>query len=360
VRIALNLHFVRPGVSGGGETYAVELVRALARIDRDNEYLLLCNRDHVTLDLPDQANFRVVASRVGAAIRPLRYAWEQIVTPLQLAQQGVAIVHSLSYVAPLLARAPQIVTIPDANWEDLEILSTFKRRVLGFFVHRSAVRATTIITGTQASAAAIRRHLPATADRTQVVPLGGDHICVRPAPAPVDLPTRYVLALSGSFAHKNTARLIDAFQRISDRVPHSLVIAGNVPDPAQASRHYCGSRVVHTGYVSRAQLAGLYAGAELFAFPSWHEGFGLPLIEAQRFGTPVAAAAIPALAEIADGTAELFDPLSVDAIANALLATLTNPGRLAELKAAAHANAMRYSWAATARATLGLYRRVAA
>jgi glycosyltransferase involved in cell wall biosynthesis len=360
VRIALNLQFVRPGVSGGGETYAVELVRALAAIDRDNEYLLLCNRDHTALDLPGQANFRVLPSAVGAEVRPVRYAWEQIVTPLHLAQRSVAIVHSLSYVAPVLAGAPQIVTIPDANWEDLEILSAFKRRVLGFFVRQSASRATTILTGTHASAAALRRHLPAIADRIEVVPLGSDHVCVHAAPPPIDLPRRYVLALSGSFAHKNTARLIAAFQRISDRVPHSLVIVGTVPHPSRAVRTACGPRIVYTGYVTRAELAGLYAGAELFAFPSWHEGFGLPLVEAQRCGTPVAAAAIPALAEIAAGSAELFDPLSVDAIANALLAVLTTPARLAGLAAASRDNALRYSWAATARTTLGIYERVAA
>jgi glycosyltransferase involved in cell wall biosynthesis len=359
VRIALNLQFVRPGVTGGGETYAVELARALAALDRDNEYLLLCNRDHATLDLPRQENFRVLASPIGAAVRPVRYAWEQVATPLVLARRNVAIVHSLSYVAPLLAGAAQVVTIPDANWEDLDILPAFKRRVLGFFVRGSAARATTILTGTQAAAAALRRHLPEIGDRIEIVPLGGDHMCVRTAPPPVAMPRRYVLALSGSFAHKNTGRLTEAFQRIADRVPHSLVIVGNVPDE-HAPRSACGSRIVYTGYVTRAELASLYAGAELFAFPSWHEGFGLPLVEAQRCGTPVAAAAIPALAEIAAGSAALFDPFSVDAIERALLAVLTSPGRLAELGAASRANALRYSWATTARRTLEIYQRIAA
>ena len=107
-------------------------------------------------------------------------------------------------------------------------------------------------------------------------------------------------------------------------------------------------------------LDQLYRRATVLLMASEGEGFGLPLVEAQRCGTPVAAAAIPALAEIAAGSAALFDPFSVDAIERALLAVLTSPGRLAELGSASRANALRYSWATTARRTLEIYQRIAA
>jgi glycosyltransferase involved in cell wall biosynthesis len=112
--------------------------------------------------------------------------------------------------------------------------------------------------------------------------------------------------------------------------------------------------------VSDQDLASLFAQADLFIFPSWHEGFGLPLLEAQRFGTPVAAAAIPALEEIANGSAVMFDPLSIDAMAAAVLEVLSTPARHAELAVAARRNAAAYTWEATARATLAIYEQVAA
>lgn len=360
--IALNLHFLRPGVTGGGETYAVELVRALAALDRRNDYLLVCNRGGSQLDLPAQENFRMIASPVSASVRSLRYAWEQLVMPAQLRGRRLHLVHSMGYVSPILAPLKQIVTIPDANWKELDAISSAKRCALGFFVRQSAKAANIILTGTHAAAATLAKYLPACRERIEVIPLGADHL---PMPGQGELPGisyPYLLALSGSLNHKNIPRLVAAFARIAGKIPHTLVVAGHLPPDVKASLSHSrlGSRLNFTGYVSDEMLAALFAGADLFVFPSWHEGFGLPLLEAQRFGTPVIAAEIPALVEIADGSAEFFDPFSTDAIATAILAVLTAPERKAMLAEAARRNAGRYTWEATARATLQIYEEVAA
>ena len=363
IQIALNLHFVRPGVTGGGETYAIELVRAIAALDRRNRYLLLCNRDRDRLDLPDQENFRVISSPVSASVQPFRYAWEQLVMPAQLRGRGLDLVHSMGYVSPVLAPVKQIVTIPDANWKDLDAMSLTKRRILGFFVRRSAAAASVIITGTAAAAATLARHLPADRGRIEVVPLGADHLRMAPLTAgPPEIDRPYLLALSSYSSHKNIPRLLQAFARIAHEVPHTLVIAGhsNAELRAAVADIGLGPRIQCTGNVSERTLASLFAAAELFAFPSWHEGFGLPLLEAQRYGTPVAASGIPALIEIANGTAEFFDPFSTESIASAILRVLKTPERRAALAEAARRNAARYTWEATARATLEIYAEVAA
>lgn len=360
MRIALNLHFLRPQVTGGGETYAIELLRALAAIDDYNEYHLLCNRAFTKLDLPEQENFRITSSPVSASLRPVRYAWEQVVMPTQLKRLRPDVVHSLGYVAPVLSRLTQVVTIPDANWEELQTLSFPKRRALGFFVRRSAMVAEVIVTGTRAASAALSRYLPADRGRIIVVPLGADHL-----PEPVAQDSKfsdpYLLALSSSLDHKNIPRLVEAFARVAPQIPHSLVIAGHAPTEIRGAITNMGldNRVQCSGYVNNQTLASLYAGADLFMFPSWHEGFGLPLLEAQRFGTPVAAARIAALVEIASGTAELFDPFSIDSIASAVLSVLQAPQRRKTLAEAARQNAARYTWAATARAMLKVYEELA-
>jgi glycosyltransferase involved in cell wall biosynthesis len=203
-------------------------------------------------------------------------------------------------------------------------------------------------------------HLPRRHGRIVVVPLGADHLASssdRAGSSGIDGP--YLLTLSGIQHHKNIPRLIQAFHRIADRVPHKLVIAGIVPPDvvSAVSETKLGTRLQWTGYVSDERLASLFAGAALFVFPSWHEGFGLPLLEAQRFGTPVAAASIPALVEIANGTAELFDPFSDESIAAAILRVVQKQQALAE---AGRRNAAAYTWEAAARATLGIYEEVVA
>jgi glycosyltransferase involved in cell wall biosynthesis len=361
LRIALNLHFLRPEVTGGGETYAVELVRALAEIDRTNEYMLFCNSGHHRLRLPQQENFKVITSQVSASIRPLRYAWEQLVMPVQLRTHEPNLVHSMGYVCPLLSRLKQVVTVPDANWKDLGTMSPAKREALGFFVRRSAAAAEVVITGTRSAATTLERHLPSRHGRILVVPLGADHLPTPVSAQVAGLAPPYVLGLSGSLIHKNIPRLIQAFERIAHEVPHQLVIAGNLPKEVRmiVSASSAVGRITLTGYVSDEKLASLYAGADLFVFPSWHEGFGLPLIEAQHVGTPVAAAAIPALVEISDGSSELFEPFSIDSMTAAMLRVLKSPARRADLAAAARANAARYTWQATARATIEIYEAVA-
>ena len=102
----------------------------------------------------------------------------------------------------------------------------------------------------------------------------------------------------------------------------------------------------------------LSAHADLFVFPSLYEGFGLPVLEAQRAGTAVACSSVASLPEVAGDGAEFFDPLSVDEIAQALLRCLRDPARRAALVEHGHKNVARFSWAQTAAATLGCYRQV--
>jgi glycosyltransferase involved in cell wall biosynthesis len=338
------------------------LTRALARLDSTNQYFVYCNRGHRQLALPEQQNFRVFASPIDASVRPLRYAWEQLVMPLQLRTRGLDLVHSMGYVSPIRSRLPQVVTIPDANWKELDTIPSAKRRALGYFVERSAAGAATIITGTHAAATNLAMHLSLQADRFAVIPLGADHLPVAARGQGPRHEVPYLLALSGSPLHKNIPRLIQAYERIAGDVPHELLIAGILPEALRpvVSGSRVGSRIRATGFVDDEALAALYANADLFVFPSWHEGFGLPLLEAQRFATPVAAAGIPALVEIANGSAELFDPWSVESMAAGMLRVLASPARLAALVDAGRRNVARFTWETTARETLAVYEKLAA
>jgi glycosyltransferase involved in cell wall biosynthesis len=110
------------------------------------------------------------------------------------------------------------------------------------------------------------------------------------------------------------------------------------------------------GYVPDEELARLYRGASCFVYPSLYEGFGIPVLEAMRCGAPVVTSAGTVMEEIADGAAELVDPLDPAEIAAGIERARA---RRAELVAAGLERAGRYTWAAAAEATVAVYRELA-
>ena len=113
-----------------------------------------------------------------------------------------------------------------------------------------------------------------------------------------------------------------------------------------------------TGWISDADLEGLYALAACCAYPSLHEGFGLPVLEAMARGVPVACSNATSLPEVAGDAAELFDPLDVDAIAAALGRLLHDRERAASLVDRGHARAASFTWERCAAGVLASYERV--
>jgi glycosyltransferase involved in cell wall biosynthesis len=162
---------------------------------------------------------------------------------------------------------------------------------------------------------------------------------------------------------KNQVRLVRAYRQLAPDVPHALVLAG--PDgwgteelDAELRRPGPG-RIVRVGLMDAADLDALYREADAVAYVSRYEGFGLPVIEAMARGVPVLASTAPAVAETAGDAAVLVDPDDVAAIAEGLATVLTDDARRADLTARGTARAARYTWEATARATLDAYREVA-
>ena len=109
------------------------------------------------------------------------------------------------------------------------------------------------------------------------------------------------------------------------------------------------------GWISAAELEGLYAAASCFVFPSLAEGFGLPVLEAMARGVPVACSARGSLAEVAGDAALLFDPESEPAIADAIKTLLGDPALRERLRQAGRAQAARFTWSQTAEGTLASY-----
>ena len=372
MKIALNLLYLIPGVVGGTETYARSLITALARLDEDHEYTVYVNRESADLDITPAKNFRRVVCPIVAMRRIYRYGWEQAVLPIQLRQSNPDVVHSLGYVGPIASGRPQVVSVHDVNYLGHSGRRTpVGRRAFQYFVEKTVKRASHVITISNFSRGEIMRHLRVPAAKVSVV------YCAAREAAPMqaiaassksevvrDVTQPFMLAFSSLSAHKNIARLIAAFAKISTQVPHSLVLIGHMPEKSAAIRaelERAGDHRIHfTGFIPDDVVDALMRRASLFVFPSLYEGFGLPILDAQQAGVPIACSNVAALPEVAGDGAILFDPLSVDDMAAKLRRALLDTGLRESLVEKGRTNEKKFSWNKAARETMDIYRAVVA
>lgn len=169
------------------------------------------------------------------------------------------------------------------------------------------------------------------------------------------LPEHFILFVGNCNPRKNLQRLIAAYDQAREdgKIPHQLIIAGEQgwkfsrEKALSAIRHQEDVRFI--GFVPDADIAALYTAADLFAFPSLYEGFGMPILEAQACGTPVLASDCSSLPEVGGDGAVYADPYSEEDICQKILDVLQNPNLQNRLKEAGRQNVARYSWAASAK-----------
>lgn len=172
----------------------------------------------------------------------------------------------------------------------------------------------------------------------------------------------YILYVGTLEPRKNLVRLIQAFDRLkkTEKIPHQLVLAGgkgwNSEDIfAHAERT---ADVLTIGYVSNAEKNALYQNAELFAFPSLYEGFGIPPLEAMHFGCPVSCADAASLPEVVGDAAELVDPMEVESIAAGMLRVLTDTAHRTDLVQKGYTQTKKFTWEDSANKLMQICREV--
>jgi glycosyltransferase involved in cell wall biosynthesis len=374
MRIGINLLYLIPGRSGGTETYARALLHSLAALDQQNEYFVFFNKKSSGIPLPAASNFHRYDCSVAAIHQVFRYAWEQLVLPFHLKRLKIDVVHSLGYVMPLLAPCISLVSIPDMNMNAISEYFPLHKRILlnalNFVCFQSARRARRVITISNFSKQEIVNGIGIKPEKVIVTHLGPrlrthniPEVEWQGVKAIYGLPDRYIVAIGGTSKHKNIARLITAFRTLTASYPHALVIPGHVPSdvdaPAEMAKAELMGRLLCLGYVPEEHLDLIFAHADLFVLPSLYEGFGLPVLEAQQAGTPVACSAAGSLPEVAGQAAVYFDPLSTDSIAAAIRKCLDDPTLLKSLRELGRENVKRFDWQKTAQLTLETYRQAA-
>ena len=297
--------------------------------------------------------------------RPLLYeTWHRFRMPtIKSAVGSVNVIHATTLAIPPKT-SPLVVTIHDLAF--LTYPDYFTRRGLRFFTRglELAIKEADVVL---CSSDATRRHCLEqgfSSDRLRHVPLGVDQ--PRAADADVErvrndygLTRRYVMWTGTVEPRKNLAGLIRAFGHLDADLDLVLVGPTGWNEDLEGLVSRGGDRIKPLGFVDKAGLTALYAGALVFCYPSHMEGFGFPVLEAMAQGTPVVTSRGTSTEELAGDAAVLVDPRDPQSIAEGMRAVIEDERLSEKLAAAGRARAAEYSWERTARLVADVYREVA-
>jgi glycosyltransferase involved in cell wall biosynthesis len=372
--IGLNALFLEPDRVGGTETYVRQLVPELARAAPDHAFVLYLAREAAATDWDLPGNVRIAATPVSSVSRVQRLGWELTGLAVQARRDGVDLLHSLGTTSPLASPMPRVVTVHDLIYEHYpEAFPGVRTPVLRNLVPRMLRRATRVIADSEATRRDVVGLYGVDRELADVVHLGpgrppialsADECRSLRAAAAVEQP--YVLSVATSQPHKNLRRLVEAFARVREVHPGSRLVLVGGAGQAQAelavaaTLYGVGDAVTFTGWIDDRTLDAVYAGAELFVYPSLCEGFGLPLLEAMQRGVPVLSSRATSLPEVGGDAVEYVDARDVGELAAVLHRLLDDPSRRAALVAAGTRQLARFSWRRAADATLASYERALA
>ncbi|HEY8478157.1 MAG TPA: glycosyltransferase family 1 protein [Chloroflexota bacterium] len=348
---------------GGIGRYTAELCRALPRLGVE-VHVLQAGRS----GLAD------ATALPGAGRLPGLLTVGQVEIARAVRRHRLALVHDPTGVAPLLLvrGARRVATVHDVIPYVLpETSTTLDRWVYRYWLPRVVRALDAVITVSRHSKADIQRFLRVDPARVHVVP-EGVHPRYRPVAREAALATLarygirapYILFVGSVEERKNLPRLLEAYAALRAwSTRWTLVVVGarqwrSSPAFETVRRLGLGPHVRFTGFVPEDDLPALYAGADLFVFPSLYEGFGLPVLEAMACGTPVVASNAASLPEVAGDAALLVDPRAVDALGAAMRRVLTDEGLARALRARGLERARAFTWDRAARLTLAVYQEV--
>lgn len=353
----------------GVARYLEGLIAGLDNVGGVDLHLAVQERDADSLHTlaPDATVHAIPARFTG---RGLRLLWEQFGLPRLARSTGADVVHSPHYTFPVLRRGPRVVTVHDATFfSDPEVHGTLKRYFFRFWIRAAWRSRGSVIADSHATAAEVERFVGPARASVSVAHLGVDLERFQPPSPEAIAAFRDAHAVAGDWfaflgtiePRKNVGALLDAYETVraslGDAAPPLLISGGRGWDTEALARldALTPESGVHVlGYLPLEELPALLGGATAVMYPSFGEGFGLPVLEAMACGATVITTDKLAIPEVG-GEAVEYAGTDAPSIAAAMLASLASPARREELSTHALARAATFSWDATARAHVAAY-----
>ncbi|MCC6263880.1 MAG: glycosyltransferase family 4 protein [Bryobacterales bacterium] len=366
MRIAIDAHAIGNRQTGN-EVYVRSLLRHFVELEPRNDYLAYVSSKISASDVPGAVKTRRVASN------PFVRLGHQLGSHLR--EDRPDLVH-VQYTAPLRCPVPIVVTVHDVSFlKHPDFFSPFRQKQLALTVAHTVQRAARIITCSEFSRQAIAAAYNLDPETIRVA-----HNAAAPGFHPADghrakaivrerygISAPFLLCVGNLQRRKNQLGLIQAYESLIQAHPEfeqDLVFVGK--DTSQsgeirelARKSSVRQRIHFAGFVPDELLPAFYNAADLFVFPSFYEGFGIPLLEAMACGRPIACSNCTAMPEVTGKTAVLFDPSSKQSIGQALHDMLANLDLCQKLGEAALHRSRSFRWDATARTVLNVYRELA-
>lgn len=369
MRFSVDAHAIGRHLTGN-EVYVRNLLAGFAALDGTSDFIAYLSRDI------DAASASVVPARFATrAVSANAFIRLGLDLPARLREDRPDLLH-VQYTAPLRCSVPLVVSVHDISYIDHpEYFTLARASQLRLTVSRTLARAARVVTPSEFSRERILSAYQVDPARVSMVPNAVSSM-FRPvsrshAASAVlrrfGISEPFVLTVGDLQPRKNHPGLIRAFEHVVTAHPklrQQLVIVGKDTwfSPrvhAKARSSSVSDRIRFTGWVSDEDLVQLYSAADTMIFPSFYEGFGLPILEAMACGCAVACSNTSAMPEVADSAALLFDPHDDGQMIRALQDLLLDPGLRARMQRLGQARASLFTWERTARETLDIYYRVA-
>lgn len=362
MRIGINTLFENPNSGTGGLTYIRNLVNGLCQVDGSHEYVLFTSPLNRHLFETPAPNFSCVLCPCSKEKRLQTILFEHCRLPFLARKHRIDVFHSPGNIAPVWLPTASVVTLHSIHHYVVpKMMARSSRLYRRALMPRTVRRADLIITISDF----VRRnlaHLLRVPEERMVTVYEGveESFANRVVPAP-NLPSKFLLWVSALWPYKNAEPLLRAFALLksTDRIEHKLVIVGGGWESyrrklAQLAHDLrVDDDVVFAGRVP--DVRPYYSAADVFVYPSLHEEFGLPLLEAMAAGVPVIASDRGSLPEIAGDAALITDAKDPARIAHAIRSVLCDESLRHRLVTRGRERAGDFTWKKTAKGTLAAY-----
>jgi glycosyltransferase involved in cell wall biosynthesis len=348
----------------GMDMVALELIKNLQEIDKENEYVVFVKPDEDSEALQETDNFKIVELDGGSY--PM---WEQSALPKAAAKEGCDLLHCTSNTAPVKSKVPVMITLHDIIY--LESISIFKKsgtwyQKLGNMYRRWVVpkvvkKSKKIITVSKFERERIRKFFNFREDDQRLVAVYNgvsrhfnpvtDEAIRKEVRKKYDLPENYLFFLGNTDPKKNTEGVLKAYANYVEQAddPAMLVMLDYEEWAlnkvlADIGKKDIRKHIYLPGYIVNTDLPAIYSMATVFLYPSLRESFGIPMLEAMGCGTPVITSNTSSMPEVSGGKAKIIDPYQPQQITEAIFELMNDPELRQKLVEDGLKQAAKFTW----------------
>ena len=373
MRIAIDATILRSQNTGTG-FYVINLLNGLMKYDKENEYIVFGNKEIIKkFVFLNNKNFRI--ENVIFKNRIVRVLWQLFILPFKLKKLNVNILHSTNYITPLFKfNLKFIVTIHDLTFIIFpEKFTIVKRLFFRFMVPIFIRRADKVITVSENTKNDIIKFLKVPKEKISVTfetynECYDSEIKKEDSKKILDkygINKNYFLFVGMIEPRKNILSILKAFIELDDELDEDLVIVGKKGWYYREIEEFMENiknkrlknRIIFTGFVSEKELVSIYKNAEIFIYPSFYEGFGIPPLEAMVCGVPVITSNTSSIPEVVGDAAIKIDPYNYIELKEAIKVLKHNPQKKEEMSEKGKEQSKKFSSKKFAENTINIYKK---